>query len=717
MLYGATRQEWEAWESLRLRDLLPTVCDPNVPLSSRSELKSTTSKVPTVINAHGEMHGIKGWTTKITTSVHDWMADPRLGICLVTRELRAFDIDIDDQERADMAEAIIVALIGPCPTRIRANSPRRALLYRVTDAPEHGITKRILHLSHGGAIEFLQDKQQLVVAGTHRSGSRYEWRDGIPTRMDQVPAISLLQLAEVARTLHALLGGTDSEVPLFAGDRALVGVRHKSQVASSDPIVQFLYDNGHVKEEAADGALYVHCPWEEWHGTADNNPTSTAFFPQGLGEFHSHPGFKCMHAHSKAPPGADTEFTHVRYLAEIGYTATEFPVVPMRAERKPMPPLTRKGKSEIIEATLSNIVNLFEWSDGFGYVFRYDTFKDIIVYRNDTAAWKLLDDDTYTALRLHLTTVGMEPTISKELVRDAVSYVARQGSIDSAQEWLDALQWDGRSRIATFHRDVLNLPESPYHKAVSHYMWTALAGRILDPGCKADMVPIFIGRQGLRKSTLVEKLAPHEEMFVAISLADRDDNLSRLLRGKLVAEWDEMRGLQSRDQESIKGWVTRRQDEWIPKFKEFGTAHRRRFVLFGTSNPAQILNDPTGNRRWLPLFLVQPINVDHLVHYRTQLWAEARELFEQHGVMWQAAERLAAPALRQASVRDVWVDPVTNWLAAQGGVHGWTTSEILHGAVDVQRSQQSRGAQERLVRVMAYIGWEEKDGKWYCNFV
>lgn len=716
MQYGATYEEWEAWESLQLRDLLPSVCDPNVQISPRSELKPHTLKVPTVINSEGHLQGIKGWTKKITTSVHDWMADPRLGISLITRTFHAFDIDIDDAEVADEVEALITAFTGPLPTRTRCNSPRRAMLYRISDPPENGLSKKVLKIGESGVIEMLFAKQQILVAGTHKSGVRYEWREGIPRSLDEIPSLTVAQLSTLVGLVHGAFGKGAVDNSLEA-ESGLVANRSTSQVDyANDPIVQFLEEKDWITQYATDGAIYVRCPWEAWHGTEESHPSQTCFFPQGLGNHTAHPGFKCMHGHSLAPEEANLNFTHQRFLSEIGYTATEFPVM-AKSDRQPAPKFTRKGKTATIEATLPNVVNMFEWPDGFNHTFCYDSFKDIIAFKNGESKWNLLDDDTYTLLRLKLATSGFEPTVSKDMVRDAVSFVARNNPIDSAQEWLNALQWDGVSRLHRFHVDALLLPDTEFHHAVSMYLWTALAGRVLEPGCKADMVPILIGSQGMRKSTFVEKLAPNEEMFVAVSLGDRDDNLSRITRGKLVAEWDELRGLQSKDEEAIKGWVTRRFDEWIPKFKEFSTSQARRFIVLGTSNPAQILNDPTGNRRWLPLFLERPLDIDYLVSHRNQLWAEARETFKRTGVQWQRAELLSKDAQRKASVRDVWVDPVYNWLETQCFKDGWSASEILHAALDVQRQNQTRASQERLRRVMVYLGWEEKDGKWYCNFV
>jgi len=169
----------------------------------------------------------------------------------------------------------------------------------------------------------------------------------------------------------------------------------------NDPIVKFLHEKNLVKQIAPDGAIYVKCPWEAWHGTAESHPSQTCFFPQGLGKHEAHPGFKCMHAHSHAPDDANLNFTHQRFLAEIGYTASEFPLL-TETERQPAPKLSRKGKSMVIEANLPNVVNMFKWEDGFHHRFCYDRFKDIIAYQNSEAKWKLLDDDTYTMLRLKL---------------------------------------------------------------------------------------------------------------------------------------------------------------------------------------------------------------------------------------------------------------------------------------------------------------------------
>jgi predicted P-loop ATPase len=169
--------------------------------------------------------------------------------------------------------------------------------------------------------------------------------------------------------------------------------------------------------------------------------------------------------------------------------------------------------------------------------------------------------------------------------------------------------------------------DTPYTRAVSAYTWTALAGRCLEPGVKADMAPVLIGLQAAGKTTAVEALAPFndadESAFVEINLTKKDEDIARSLRGKLVGEIAELRGLQSRDAESIKAWVSRRFEEWTPKYEEFGTRFARRLLLIGTGNKDGFLDDETGERRWLPM-RVGAVDVAGIRRERDQLWAEGR---------------------------------------------------------------------------------------------
>lgn len=87
--------------------------------------------------------------------------------------------------------------------------------------------------------------------------------------------------------------------------------------------------------------------------------------------------------------------------------------------------------------------------------------------------------------------------------------VADENPFDSAIEWLNGVDWDGVPRVKTFFETYFDVEPSEYTSAVSLYAWTALAGRVLSPGCKADMVPVLVGEQGCGKSTGIAALCPN----------------------------------------------------------------------------------------------------------------------------------------------------------------------------------------------------------------
>lgn len=719
-IYGASSAEWDAFKALKSTDILPYIADPNTPMAATSSIKIDT-KAPGVIR-RGKGGGFVAWPTRETSDaeIAEWRLDPRHGICLITRDIRAIDVDIADPVLATEVSEFIRNSLGfsgsLMPARTRANSGKHTMLYRIEDETEK-LKKFAVSLEGvGNQVEFLFDQQQTYVAGMHKSGVRYEWLDGIPT-YDAIPTFTRAEIRETIRlliTTYARAG--------FTGEwKESAAIVRKSMTGkidpNDDPVVEFMLERDLILGERDDGGYNVRCPWQFPNDETDGHtdgialPDAAVYYPAGLNR--DDPGFKCLHGHCE---GKD----HRHFLAAIGWEAHLFPLLgPTPDAALTRPKMTAK-KSGKIEPTLPNVVAMLKWSEGIGISLVYDTFRDCILYKlSKDAKWEELTDDAYTAIRLHLTDNGMDAGLPKQLVPDAVSFVARSHTLDSGQEWLNAQVWDGIPRIDTFHTRVLKLQDLPYHHAVCRYMWTALAGRLLEPGTKADMVPILVGPQGLRKSTLVEVIAPTPNEHTTISLADRDDNLSRQLRGKMIAEWDELRGLNSRDADGIKAWVTHTADEWVPKFKEFGTKRLRRFLPVGTHNEKRFLNDPTGARRWLPLVLDQVIDIDYVVFYRLQLWAEAAHLWREKkkthesGVYWEDAERLSSEAQKSATVRDIWVDPVGTWLADQGK-DGWSSAQVLNMAVGVPTSQANRALQERMRRVLIFLGWEEDDhGKWY----
>ncbi len=278
---------------------------------------------------------------------------------------------------------------------------------------------------------------------------------------------------------------------------------------------------------------------------------------------------------------------------------------------------------------------------------RYDAFLESPMLE----ARRFVDAD-YVDIAIRLEDAGFA-TISMGNLKEATRKVFRDNTFDSAIDWANGLVWDGVERVPDLLNKYFGVEESPYEAACSMYFATAMAGRLLVPGIQADMVPVLIGNQGVGKTRSVMALAPLADTYAEIDLGNtRDSDMGRQLRGKLICELGELKGLKSRDSEWIKSWITRSAEEWIPKYVEYSTIMPRRCVFIGTSNEQEFLVDTTGNRRWLPLNVVRPCDPDAVKRDRDQIWAEAIHYFKLMGVAWQAAQELAADTHSKYLIKD-----------------------------------------------------------------
>lgn len=700
--YGATPQEWDHFDLvLGLgSDLLPVVSNTTAELSPDSKIKDI-GKTPSRYNKARKVVGIAGWTAHRASDqdIVRWSAEPDYGICVQTRHVRALDIDVPDAAHARRIAQAVEAVLPGVPTRMRVNSGKCLLAFIV----EGEMPKRKMEVE-GGIVEFLATGQQFVAAGMHPSGVPYSWLGGLPTAF---PVLTPEQFDALWQNL----------VDTFAtGDVAQgsVSMRKRGEhVAMPDPVADHLRAQGKVLGEDRDGALVVACPWEDQHTTGSTGDGSTVWFPAGTNGYpKGH--FKCLHGHCA---GRDDG----AFLAAVGYqedVGDDFDVVVQPEGGAPQPepwPKFKRDKNGAIEATIENTTAAVRRGDFTGMDIRFDKFRDEVMFSvHGRSEWQQFTDPDYARLRIALERRGFKP-VGRELIRDVVLLVASENQFDSAQEWLTGLQWDGVERVDTFLRDHYSVEDTAYTRAVSRYLWTALAGRVLEPGCQADMAVVLVGGQGKGKTTSVKAMVPAPEHFVEVRLDHRDEDAARQLRGKLIGEIAELRGLASRDSEDIKAWISRTHEEWVPKYREFSVKFPRRLVLIGTTNKTEFLVDDTGNRRWLPV-KVGEINVEAIREAMPQLWAEARERFDVLGIEWQEAKDLAEEVHEEHMVVDSWVETVDQWLDAPHDITGEAprarkflrVADVLRDALGMEQKHIARKDEMRVGAILRTFGYERK---------
>lgn len=713
--WGATPDEWDLFLGLGLLgDLLPVVSNPHAKISPHSKM-ADIGKTPSHYNGLGMVAGLPNWTEKTTREgqVKLWRQTEDFGICLQTRTVRALDVDIPDQELAAEVSAAILELAGKwLPKRSRPNSGKCLLAFRMAGE----FPKRIIRVREkvvdeqeqviepAWNIEFLGNGQQFIAAGTHPSGVRYEWNFDPLIGDDDFPELDEATFEALWAALTERFGLGDS-VSLTAGKR-----KRGELVLVDDPIATLIEEKGLVLGTGKDGQLYIDCPWKDGH-SGDTGVAQTAYFPKGTrGYEQGH--FKCFHA--SCAKKTDGDFDRA-----LGLTQEQFDVLapeedPRTGEEKmPMPVLIRDTNG-YPKAIAHNVLAMLDRPDITGLRIRYDTFRDEIMWSPyGQAEWVAFSDEHNLELRARFDRVGFKP-VSKDLMRDCVDHVAKRNRFDSAVEWLNRLKWDGVRRVEHFAHRYLGTEDTPYTKAVSFYLWTALAGRIMEPGVKVDMAPILVGAQGARKSTAVAAIAPDPDFFCEIDLNGDHDNLARQMRGRMIGEIAELQGLRTRELESIKAFIVRQYENWVPKYKEFAATYPRRIVFIGTSNPDDFLADETGNRRWLPMKVTR-CDTDAIARDREQLWAEGRELFGMFGVDHARAERLAKAEHGKFREEDEWEETVARWLTendiegmTNGNKEYLTHAQILQGALNIGVDKANRSTRCRISKIMLALGWERK---------
>ena len=281
--YGASPAEWDAF--LRLIgpvDLLPCVSNPQAVISPLSKM-AAVGKTPSWYNGRHQAVGISNWTSKQSTAkdVEQWKGTPDYGICLQTRKARAIDVDIPDADEAARI-ATVVNNFAQLPKRSRSNSTKFLQLFMLPG----DFTKRIIR-TKSGIIEFLATGQQCVVAGTHTSGVRYEWKDGLPTT---IPALDPSTFEELWTALETEF----ATEPSATSTKSTKATQLKEAVAT-DPTAQYLFDNGWVLDQEKDGRLDITCPFSDEH-TSDGAISATSYWPANTGGYAlGH--YKCLHAH------------------------------------------------------------------------------------------------------------------------------------------------------------------------------------------------------------------------------------------------------------------------------------------------------------------------------------------------------------------------------------------------------------------------------------
>ena len=166
-------------------------------------------------------------------------------------------------------------------------------------------------------------------------------------------------------------------------------------------------------------------------------------------------------------------------------------------------------------------------------------------------------------------------------------------------------------------------------------------------GNKSELVLVFCGeKQGTGKTHWFRYLLPKKIRYLYAESkmdAGKDDEI--LMCGRLIINDDEYGGKSKREEKRMKELTSK---EFINVREPYGRVSvdlKRLAVFCGTSNEMQILSDPTGNRRIMPIHI---LGIDHDLYNQCDkegLWRELFCMFQrgaEYTILKEDIERLNA---------------------------------------------------------------------------
>ena len=213
-----------------------------------------------------------------------------------------------------------------------------------------------------------------------------------------------------------------------------------------------------------------------------------------------------------------------------------------------------------------------------------------------------------------------------DLVWKAIMEAAKIQSYNPVADWLNGLSWDGQSRLDDWLVRA-GCEDTPLNRTIGRKWLIAMVARALDPGCHMESVLILHGPQGYMKSTLLRTLAG-DALFTS-SKVNLDKDGMMVLHSKWLIELAELTTFRRNEADSIKQFISEREDVFRPPYGRTTVSKPRHFCLSGTTNGDEYLTDPTGNRRIWPVRVTERLDPQVVALERDQLFSEAVAAFRE----------------------------------------------------------------------------------------
>lgn len=241
-----------------------------------------------------------------------------------------------------------------------------------------------------------------------------------------------------------------------------------------------------------------------------------------------------------------------------------------------------------------------------------------------------------------------------------IKHLAEEYRVNPLRNWFKQKRWDGTKRLDTWLPHYMGTKDDEYTRAIGRKWMISAVARGMDPGCQADHMLIFEGKQGVGKSRAARIIGGqfYTEYSGNVRGHSAQKDMVAVVVGKLIVEMSELATMRKADIESLKAILTTCVDDVRLSYERDAKAYPRTCVFLGTTNEVNgaYIADPTGARRFWPTVvgIEGKVRNDLLAADVDQLWAEAVEAYES-GEDWYTVPMdkvLAEQADRQVLLED-----------------------------------------------------------------
>lgn len=354
---------------------------------------------------------------------------------------------------------------------------------------------------------------------------------------------------------------------------------------------------------------------------------------------------------------------------------------------------------------LKNERNILVALRRLGVGLSYNRFADRLLIEGLEGFGPELNDAAVTSLWLTIDrTFGFRPT--KSYFYDVLTNAALANSFHPIFDYFATLEWDGTPRLDTWLIRYGGAKDTPYVRAISRLTLLAAVRRLRVPGCKFDEMPVLEGLQGTNKSSALKILAVNDEWFTDdLPLGASSKELIEQLTGKWIIEIADLHKRGRPEINKVKAQLSRTEDRARLAYGKLAVSVKRQFVFFSTTNEEKYLEDPTGERRFWPVF-TQRFDLDALTQDRDQLWAEAVILEQRGESIRMDASLWNEAAIEQSKRSVVEIDP---WYEHLDELLGERDGKILNSdiwrLVGLTPDKMKRDDTFRIANVMRRLGF------------